>query len=182
MQSLSAKACKGRGSRLPARVLLTAPLARLHHGANTAAMGVRARQFRTMAVGLPQKIARRRTSLRQRRLLWRGDTNRDQRRIRSTWHRAAGSAAFAEELRLIARRATVSGDEDFIVLALHRAPRHAVRSDHPDARAGWTWRPFFTLRAWRTRRPCRTDRARIALGTLGSRWPLIALRTLAAGG
>jgi hypothetical protein len=53
---LSAKALfsQGRPSRLPARVVMAAPPARLHHGANTAAMGVRARQFRTVTVGLPQ--------------------------------------------------------------------------------------------------------------------------------
>jgi hypothetical protein len=33
---------------------MIAPPARLHHGANTAAMGVRARQFRAVAVDLPQ--------------------------------------------------------------------------------------------------------------------------------
>jgi hypothetical protein len=147
MQSLSAKACKGRGSRLPARVLMTAPLARLHHGANTAAMGVRARQFRTMAViycknrSAPNKLAAAPPIVARRR-------NPRPTAYSKRWHRAAGSAAFAEELRLIARRAAVSGDQDFIVLALHRAPWNAVRSDHSDARAGRTWRPFFTLRAW----------------------------------
>jgi hypothetical protein len=38
-----------------AGALMIAPHARLHHGANTAAMGVRARQFRTVAVDFPQK-------------------------------------------------------------------------------------------------------------------------------
>jgi hypothetical protein len=54
--SLSAKALLRQGGpfRLPARVLMVTPPARLHHGANTAAMGVRARQFRTAVVGLPQ--------------------------------------------------------------------------------------------------------------------------------
>src|SRR5262249_2809274 len=35
--------------------LLIRPPARLHHGANTAAMGVRARQFRTVAVDPPHR-------------------------------------------------------------------------------------------------------------------------------
>ena len=87
------------------------------------------------------------------RLLRRANANRDQWRIRRTWHRTAGSASFAEELRLIARCPAVSGDQDFIVLAFHRAPRNAVRSYHSDAWAGRTWRPFFTLQTWRTRRP-----------------------------
>jgi hypothetical protein len=53
---LSAKALfsQGQPSRLPVRVVMAAPPARLHHGANTAAMGVRARQFRTVTVGSPQ--------------------------------------------------------------------------------------------------------------------------------
>src|SRR6516165_165589 len=34
------QACKGQGSRLPARILMIAPPARLHHGVNAAAMGV----------------------------------------------------------------------------------------------------------------------------------------------
>jgi hypothetical protein len=42
--------------------------------------------------------------------------------------------------------------------------------------------PFFALRTWRASRPCRTDRTRIALGTLRSGWACIALRTFAAGG
>lgn len=113
-------------------------------------------------------------------LLRRADANRDQRRIRSAWHRAAGRASLAEKLCLIARRAAVSGDQDFIVLALHRTPRNAVRSDHPDTWAGRTWRAFFTLRAWRAGRPRRTGRTCIALGALRSGWALFALRTLAA--
>jgi len=159
-------ACR-RGSRM------IAPPARLHHGPNTAAMGVRARQFRTVA-SIYRETA-------PSRLLRRANTNCNQRRIRSAWNRAAGSASFAEELCLIARRAAVSGDHDFIVLALHRAPRNAVQSDHPDAWAGRIWRPFFTLRAGRTRRPRRTDRTRIALGALRPGWTCIALRALTAG-
>jgi hypothetical protein len=115
-------------------------------------------------------------------LLWRANANRDQGRIRSIRHRPAGSAAFAQELRLIARRATISGDQDLVVLALDRAPRDTVRSDHPDARTGRTRRPFFTLRPWRTRRSRGTNRTCIAVGTLRSGWALIALRALAASG
>jgi hypothetical protein len=161
---------------------MIAPPARLHHGANTAAMGVRARQFRTIALHLPQKPRAANKLRESAHLLRRADANRDQRRIRSTWHRAAGSASIAEKLCLIARRAAVSGDQNFIVLALHRTPRNAVRSDHSDAWAGRTWRPFFTLRPWRAGRPSRTDRTGIALGALRPGWTLIALRTLATGG
>src|SRR5690349_4780118 len=57
-----------------------------------------------------------------------------------------------------------------------------AKEARPDARTGRTWRPFFTLRTWRAGRSCRTDRTRIALGTLRSRWTCIALRTLAASG
>src|SRR5215469_5872107 len=99
--------------------------------------------------------------------MWRGSANRDQRRIRTAWHWTAGSASFAEELRLIARRAAIGGDQDFVVLALHRAPRNAIRSDHSDARTGRTFRTFFTLRPRRTGRPRWTDRTGIALGAPG---------------
>jgi len=115
-------------------------------------------------------------------LLRRADANRDQWRIRGARHRAAGSASLTEELRLIARRPAIGGDQDLIVLALYRALRNAVRSDDPDTRTrrpGWS---FFTLRTWRARRTCRTDRACIAFGTLRSGWTGIALRTLAAAG
>jgi len=185
MQSVSAclpMPLSAKADDLACRRASIAPPARLHHGANTAAMGVRARQFRTVAVDLPQKPLDAEQVQGSARLLWRADANRNQRRIRSTWHRATGRASFAEELRLIARRAAVSGDQDFIVLALHRAPRNAVRSDHPDARTGRTGRPFITLRTWRTGRTRRTDRTCIALGTLRSGRAWIALRTLAAGG
>jgi hypothetical protein len=59
--SFSAKALvrKGPSAQRPtislAGAFMIAPHARLHHGANTAAMGVRARQFRNVAVDFPQK-------------------------------------------------------------------------------------------------------------------------------
>ena len=111
-------------------------------------MGVRARQLRTAAVlapcarrnkGAANDAAKRRTLLR------RADANGHQRRIRGTRYRAAGRASFTEKLRLIARRSAIGRDQDFIVLALYRASRNAVRTDHPDARAGRTRWTFFAL-------------------------------------
>jgi len=156
---------------------MIAPPARLHHGVNAAAMGVGNFAPWRRFTG---KLRRAEQAQGSSHLLRRAGANRDQRRIRSTWHRAAGSASFAEKLRLIARSAAIGGDQDFIILALHRAPRNTVRSDHPDAWAGRTWRPFFTLRTWRTRRPRRANRTRIALRALRPGWACIALRALDA--
>jgi len=108
--NVSAKACKGQGSRLPARILMIAPPARLHHGVNAAAMGVGNFAPWRRFTG---KLRRAEQAQGSPHLLRRADANCDQRRIQSTWHRAAGSASFAEKLRLIARRAAVSGNQDF---------------------------------------------------------------------
>jgi hypothetical protein len=83
---------------------------------------------------------------------------------------------------LIARRPAIGGNQDLVVLTLHRTPGDAVRPDDPDARAGRARRPFFALRTRGPRRPRRTDRTSIAFGTLRSRWAWIALRAPAAGG
>jgi hypothetical protein len=121
-------------------------------------MGVRTRQLRTAAVLAP--CARRNKgaandAAKRRALLRRADANGHQRRIRGTRYRAAGRAPFAEELRLITRRPAIGGDQDFVVLALHRASRNTVRTDHPDARAGRTRWTFFALWTRGSRRPGR---------------------------
>src|SRR5436309_11831039 len=96
--------------------------ARLHHAANTAAMGVRARQLRAVTSQIAACLERRRDDLTfslataSRRtsdapLLRRGDTNGDQGGIRSTRNGAAGGTSFAEELRLIASRSTIGRDQ-----------------------------------------------------------------------
>src|SRR6516162_5121569 len=118
------------------------------NGSASAAISHRGGPFTAMTARRPNKPAD------SARLSWRGSANHDQRRIRTAWHWTAGSASFAEELRLIARGAAIGGDQDFVVLALHRAPRSAIRSDHSDARAGRACRTFFTLP------PCRAGRSR----------------------
>src|SRR5206468_12928539 len=103
-------------------------------------------------------------------------------RIRGTRYRAAGRAPFAEELRLIARRPAIGCDQNFVVLALHRASRNAVRTNDPDARARRTRWTFFALWTWGSRRLGRACRTYIAFGTLGSGRTLLALRALTTGG
>jgi hypothetical protein len=167
--------------------------ARLHHAANTAAMGVRARQLRAVTSQIAACLERRRDDLTfslataSRRtsdapLLRRGDTNGDQGGIRSTRNGAAGGTSFAEELRLIASRSTIGRDQDFIVLALHRASRDTVGPNGPDAWAGRTEWTSFTLRTRRPRGAGRTDRTGIPLGPRRAGRTCIALRALAAGG
>ena len=101
-----------------------------------------------------------------RRLLRRTDANRNQRRIGRARIGAAGSPSFAQELRLIAGRSAIGRYQNFVVLALHRAPGYAIRLDDPHARA---WRPRRALRS------CGTGRAR---RTFRSRWTDITLRAL----
>src|SRR5262249_44721641 len=78
------------------------------------------------------------------RLRWRAHANSDERRVGSTRDRAAGSASLTQELRLIARGPAIGGKQDFIVLALHRAARNAIRSDDTDAWARRTRPAFLT--------------------------------------
>lgn len=115
-------------------------------------------------------------------LLRRADANRDQRCIRGAGHRPARRTSFTEELRLIARRAAIGGNQDLVVLTLYRAPGNAVRPDNSDTRTGRTGWAFFALWPGRTRRTGRADRTGIALGTGWSGWAGIALRTFATAG
>src|SRR5262249_20686148 len=85
--------------------------------------------------------------------------------------RAAGSASLTQELRLIARGPAIGGKQDFIVLALHRAARNAIRSDDTDAWARRTRPAFLTLRTRRSGRPGRTDRTRSPFGPAGPAGP-----------
>ena len=113
-------------------------------------------------------------------LLRRSDANRDQRSVGRRTRGTAGRPSFAEELRLISGRAAIGRHQDFVVLALHRATRHAIRFDHPDA---WAGRTRLSLRSGRTGRSgwaCRTSRAGIALRTLRPRGARVALRAFAA--
>src|SRR5262249_49629556 len=116
------------------------------------------------------------------RLRWRAHANSDERRVGSTRDRAAGSASLTQELRLIARGPAIGGKQDFIVLALHRAARNAIRSDDTDAWARRTRRAFLTLRTRRSGRPGRTDRTSVAFWARRTSRALFALRTLAAAG
>jgi hypothetical protein len=156
-------------------------------------MGVRARQLRAVTSQIAARPERRRDDLTwslataSRRtpnalLLRRSNTNGDQGSVRSARNGAARGASFAEELRLIASCSTIGRDQDFIVLALHRASRDTVGPNCPDARAGRTEWTSFTLR---TRRPWgsgRTDRTGIPLGPRRAGRTYVALRALAAGG
>jgi hypothetical protein len=114
------------------------------------------------------------------RLLGRGDADRDQRSVGRTGVGTAGRPFFAEELRRVAGRPAIGRDQDFVVLALHRTTREAIRFNDPNGRA---WRTLLALRAsrtGRTRRARGTNRTLIAFGALRSRRTCIPLRTLAA--
>jgi hypothetical protein len=118
------------------------------------------------------------------RLLRGGDTNRDKRHVGRVSFNAAGDAAFTDKRRGIARRAAISGDEDFIAAARRGATAagQALFADHPDRRAG---RTLFALRSWRTGwadRAGRTGRASIAFRALRAGRPRITLRALPATG
>jgi len=56
-------------------------------------------------------------------LLGRSDANRDQRRVLGARNRTTGSGSFAQELRRVAGRTAISGNEDLVVTTLHRAIR-----------------------------------------------------------
>src|ERR1700733_12778 len=92
-------------------------------------------------------------------LLWGAYTNRHQRGVGWARRGTAGSASFTQELRLVSGRPAIGRDQDFVVLALNRASRDAVRLDHPHARARWT---LLALRSLRTGRAGWTERTRRA--------------------
>jgi len=115
-------------------------------------------------------------------LFRRSDANRDQRSIGRRPHGTTGRASFAQELRLISGRPAIGRHQDFIVLALHRAARHAVRFDDPDARARRTRLALRPSRAGRSGGTRRARRTGVAFRALRTRRAWIALRTLAATG
>ena len=115
-------------------------------------------------------------------LLRRAHANRDQRGVGRGRRGTAGCASFAQELRWVAGRATIGRHQDFVVLALDRAPRYAVRFDDPNAGAGRTGRALRPGRTGWTGRTSRTRGPDVAFRALRPCWTRTALRALAATG
>jgi hypothetical protein len=117
-----------------------------------------------------------------RRLLRRPDANRNQRGVGWACLGTAGCPSFTEELRLIAGWSAIRRHQNFVVLALHSAPRYAIRLDNPHARARRTRLTLRPRRTGRAGRTCRSRRTDITFGALRSRGTRIPLRTFAATG
>src|SRR5271155_6046219 len=144
-------------------------------------MGRRRNQAGIRRTGTPRRSTTPR-SPGNRRLLRRGDANRDQRRVGGACRGTAGRASFGQKLRRISGRPTIGGDQNFVFVTLDgTGARYAVVADHPHARAGSA---LLTLRprwAGRSRRTDRTHRTGVSFGPLRSRGAGIALGTLPAG-